>query len=81
MAKFIEKIGHYKSQEAEINKIKYLLYTSMRCSEKRRRWIEKAHHRDGCTYSDNGYTKQADCGCGKLALSRKYNDFIEDMKL
>lgn len=66
-----------KSWAKEVARLKYLLGTSMRCSEKRRRWIEKVHHRDGCTYSDNGYTKLSDCDCGKLALERKYDDFIE----
>jgi hypothetical protein len=79
MPKMIEKIGHYKSQEAEINKLKYLLRTAVRCSERRRKWIERAEHRNSCTF--NGDVSQSDCTCGKLALGRTFYDYKDDMAL
>ena len=61
-----------KTWSKEVAKLKYLLGTSMRCSEKRKRWIEKAHHLDGCTYSDDGYLKSAKCSCGKRVLTKEF---------
>lgn len=78
MAKMIEKIGHYKSQEAEINKLKYLLRNAVRCSEKRRKWIDFSPHRDSCSF--DGDVSEPDCRCGKLRLGRTFYDYKDDMK-
>ena len=42
MRTVIEKVGHYKSQEAEINKLKYLLTGSVKCNKRLRQKMQRA---------------------------------------